>query len=107
LRYTYNSPEPYKKMRSIVEIETELLLKNLVHDLRQPLSTIETSVYYLNLLLREGQPRAQEQLRTIEHQVDMAASMLTQAVAEFHRIQEESPAAKQRALTKEATAAVT
>jgi signal transduction histidine kinase len=94
-------------MRSIVEIETELLLKNLVHDLRQPLSTIETSVYYLNLLLSDGQPRAQEQLRAIEHQVDMAASMLTQAVAEFYRIQEESPAGKQRALTKAATAVVT
>src|SRR5579862_8171147 len=47
----WHSPRAQTNMRSIAEIETELLLKNLVHDLRQPLSTIETSTYYLNLLL--------------------------------------------------------
>ncbi|HWC96404.1 MAG TPA: hypothetical protein VG456_06640 [Candidatus Sulfopaludibacter sp.] len=81
-------------MRSIVEIETELLLKNLVHDLRQPLSTIETSTYYLNLILGEGHSRTHDQLRTIEHQVDIAANMLSQAVAELRRIQEEIPRPK-------------
>lgn len=89
-------------MRSIAEIETELLLKNLVHDLRQPLSTIETSIYYLNLLLGNGPPRAQEQLRTIEYQVDRAAAMLSEAVAELHRLQ--SPTGESRSLTKASTA---
>ena len=93
-------------MRSIAEIETELILKNLVHDLRQPLSTIETSAYYLNLLLSEGPPRAHEQLRTIEHQVDRAAALLCEAVAELHRLHDCS-AGESRSLTKEATAAVT
>jgi signal transduction histidine kinase len=94
-------------MRSIVEIETEILLKNLVHDLRQPLSTIETSSYYLNLLLEDGPSRVREQLRTIEHQVDLAAAMLSQAVAELHRLQAEGPTGNSRSLTNEATAAVT
>lgn len=95
-------------MRSIVEIETELLLKNLVHDLRQPLSTIETSTYYLNLLLGEdGHARAHEQLRAIEHQVDRAAALLSEAVAELHRLQQECPTANSRSLTNEATAVVT
>ncbi|SPE30392.1 hypothetical protein SBA3_1650041 [Candidatus Sulfopaludibacter sp. SbA3] len=94
-------------MRSIVEIETELLLKNLVHDLRQPLSTIETSTYYLNLLLGEGHQRAHEQLRIIEHQVDRAATLLSQAVAELHRLYEECPTGARRSRTKEETAAVT
>lgn len=93
-------------MRSIAEIETEILLKNLVHDLRQPLSTIETSTYYLNILLGDGQQRAHEQLRTIEHQVDRAAALLTQAVAELHRLQA-GPTSESRSLTKAATAAVT
>jgi signal transduction histidine kinase len=93
-------------MRSIAEIETELLLKNLVHDLRQPLSTIETSAYYLNILLGDAHPRAHDQLRTIEHQVDRAAALLSQAVAELHRLQE-CPTAENRSLTKVATAAVT
>ena len=93
-------------MRSIAEIETELLLKNLVHDLRQPLSTIETSTYYLNLLLGDGHSRAHEQLRTIEHQVDRAAALLSDAVAELHRLQAR-PTGESRSLTKEATAVVT
>ncbi len=93
-------------MRSIAEIETELLLKNLVHDLRQPLSTIETSTYYLNLLLSGGPDRAIEQLRTIEHQVDRAAALLAEAVAELHRLHE-YPTGESRSLTKEVTAAVT
>lgn len=90
-------------MRSIVEIETTLLLKNLVHDLRQPLSTIETSTYYLNLILGEEHQRAHEQLHTIEHQVARAAALLSQAVAEMHRLQESASLR----LTKEETAAVT
>ncbi len=93
-------------MRSIAEIETELLLKNLVHDLRQPLSTIETSTYYLNLLLGDGPSRAQEQLRAIEHQVDRAAALLAEAVAELQRLQGR-PASDSRSLTNEATAVVT
>ena len=93
-------------MRSIAEIETELLLKNLVHDLRQPLSTIETSAYFLNLLLGDGHERAHEQLHTIEHQVDRAAALLSQAVAELHRLQE-CPTGESRSLTKAAIAAVT
>jgi signal transduction histidine kinase len=93
-------------MRSIADIETEILLKNLVHDLRQPLSTIETSTYYLNILLSDGPQRAQEQLRTIEHQVDRAAALLSQAVAELHRLHA-CPAVDNRSLTKEVTAIVT
>lgn len=90
-------------MRSIAEIETELLLKNLVHDLRQPLSTIETSIYYLNLLLGNGPPRAQEQLRAIEYQVDRAAALLSEAVAELHRLHE-CPNGESRSLTNATTA---
>lgn len=106
LSYTGTSPE-HKDMRSIVEIETEVLLKNLVHDLRQPLSTIETSTYYLNLLLGEGHERAHEQLRAIEHQVERAATLLSQVVGELRRLQAESHTGQIRSLTNEETAVVT
>lgn len=58
----------------------EQLLKNLVHDLRQPLSNIETSVYCLSLHLRAADPQTREQLRAIEHQVERAAALLSETV---------------------------
>lgn len=67
-------------------MELDRILKNLVHDLRQPLGNIETSAYYLGLLLRNEDSHAREQIRTIEQQVDRAAAMLTEAVAEFNRV---------------------
>lgn len=72
-------------MHSANLCDSEQLLKNLVHDLRQPLGTIETSVYYLGLILRSADPLAQEQIRTIEHQVERAAALLNAAVAEMNR----------------------
>ena len=72
-------------MHSTNLCDSEQLLKNLVHDLRQPLGTIETSVYYLGLLLRTADPQAQEQMRTIEHQVERAAGLLNAAAAELNR----------------------
>jgi signal transduction histidine kinase len=81
-------------MRSTNNTESEELLKNLVHDLRQPLGTIETSAYYLGLLLHDAHPEARDQIRTIEHQVVRAAALLTEAVAELHRLQASLPEAK-------------
>ncbi len=72
-------------MRSPDSPEVDHILKNLVHDLRQPLGNIETSAYYLGLLLRNENPHVREQIRTIEQQVDRAAAMLTQALAELNR----------------------
>jgi signal transduction histidine kinase len=69
-------------MRSPTITDPEQLLKNLVHDLRQPLGTIETSVY---LLLRTADPEARAQIRAIEHQVERAAALLTEAAAELNR----------------------
>jgi hypothetical protein len=51
----------------------------LVHDLRQYLGNIETSVYCLNLVTDPTHPRAQSYLCTIEQQVARAESRLTDA----------------------------
>ena len=72
-------------MRSPAESDCEQLLKNLVHDLRQPLGNIETSVYYLDLIA--GDPHVREQIGAIAHQVERAAALLSEAVAELHRRQ--------------------
>jgi signal transduction histidine kinase len=64
---------------------SEELLKSLVHDLRQPLSTIETSSYFLKLLIPEDCDRAHEQLTIIQQQVERAAFLLTQAVVELQQ----------------------
>ena len=72
-------------MHSTKLCDSEQLLKNLVHDLRQPLGTIETGVYYLGLLLGTADPQVREQIRTIEHQVERAAALLNAAVADLNR----------------------
>ena len=68
------------------------LVARLAHDLRQPLGTIETSVFCINLLLGHEHTEVQEQLRIIERQVCHAVRILDQAVAETrHR---DAPRAK-------------
>jgi signal transduction histidine kinase len=89
--------------------EPEELLARLVHDLRQPLGTIETSAYYMNLLLGQEQAPARQQLRIVERQVDLAARMLNEAAAELRhlRSQRADAAPQNRDATKPETAAVT
>jgi signal transduction histidine kinase len=62
---------------------SEAILMDLVHDLRQPLSNIETSAYCLNLLTDPAHARAREHLRAIEQQVAHAAELLSQAIAQL------------------------
>jgi K+-sensing histidine kinase KdpD len=59
------------------------LLQSLVHDIRQPLSTIENSAYYLNLLTGAENPQIQEQILCIQAQVERAAHLLSQLAAEL------------------------
>jgi signal transduction histidine kinase len=70
-------------------------LEQLAHELRQPLSIIETSAYCLELIVPEGDAAAQAHLARIRSQVECASRIV-------NRIYEES-----RARTKSATAAVT
>lgn len=68
-------------MHSSSPSETDEVLAALVHDLRQPLGTLEYSACYLELLLGEAQETVQDQLRIIQQQLDLAARLLTDAVA--------------------------
>ncbi len=55
-------------------------LRDLVHDLRQPLGIIETCAYYLRMVLPSGDPRIDQQLDMIERQVFEADRILKNAV---------------------------
>lgn len=78
----WRNPPSSVPMRSTDTSDSEQLLKNLVHDLRQPLGNIETSIY---LLLRTANPQTREQIRIIEHQVERASALLSEAAAELNR----------------------
>jgi signal transduction histidine kinase len=67
-------------MPSFTASDSEEVLARLAHDLRQPLGTIETSAYCMNLLLGQEHTAAREQLRIIERQVGHAVRILNEAV---------------------------
>ena len=86
----------------------ENILIDLVHDLRQYLGNIETSVYCLGLIGDSAHARAGGYLRTIERQVAGAEGRLSDAVAELNRLRNQRvEPAEILALTKSTTSAVT
>ena len=86
----------------------ENILIDLVHDLRQYLGNIETSVYCLGLVSDCANTRAGGYLRTIERQVAGAEGRLSEAGAELNRLRaQRAEPAEILALTKSSTSAVT
>src|SRR5215831_75849 len=63
----------------------EMLLINLIHDLRQPLGNIEGTTYCLSSLLESADSRIRDQVRLIERQVERAEQLLSAASAELAR----------------------
>lgn len=59
----------------------ESLLHHLAHELRQPLSTIESIAYYLELALPHSDPRVLEQLTRLRHLVEQSGWILNDTVA--------------------------
>ncbi len=56
------------------------LLTTLTHELRQPLSTIESIAYYLELALPNADPRVVEQLTRLRHLVAQSGWILSDAM---------------------------
>jgi len=95
-------------MRPLPLTDSDAVLAELVHDLRQPLGTLEYSACYLDLLLGEAQGAVREQLRIIQQQLDLAARLLTEAAARLPRPGVQRAAVGESLdLTKSETAAVT
>jgi signal transduction histidine kinase len=91
---------------------SEEILHSLVHDLRQPLGNLETSLFYLDLVLNHPSARVQEQMHIMERQVAQAVQRLNQASEELRALRGQRPAGggvapESLPLTKSATAAVT
>lgn len=56
-------------------------LRNLVHDMRQPLSSIEAIAYYLEMTLPPDQLQARHYMRRLQQFVDQAESILSHTAA--------------------------
>ena len=54
-------------------------VRNLVHELRQPLSSIEAIAYYLEMTLPAEQAQARQYMRTIQDLVAQASSLVHSA----------------------------
>lgn len=63
----------------------ETLVNELVHDLRQPLSEIESIAYYLEMAGANGSARSREMLGKIQVLVAEADRLLTRAVRDVKR----------------------
>ena len=64
---------------------SEAALANLIHDLRQPLGNIETSMWCLSSLTASADLKVREQVAIIERQVEAAELLLAAAAAELNR----------------------
>jgi len=71
-------------------LSSEQVLVDLLHDLAQPLGTIETSAYCLELAVGAHDARTQQYLRVIQQQVEQATGLLAAAAAELARSRSES-----------------
>lgn len=59
---------------------TAQTVRHLAHELRQPLSALESLVYYLDILLAPGDVRARDQVEKIQAVVDQANWIINDAV---------------------------
>lgn len=69
--------------------EAATLVRQIAHELRQPLSTIESIAYYLDLILPRDESRARAQLERLQHLVDQSNWIVSNAV---HYLQTTPPA---------------
>jgi signal transduction histidine kinase len=68
--------------------ELNAVVRHLSHELRQPLSTIDTAAYYLQLILSGADPRADQQLERIQQMVHQMSWILSDGV---HFLQAAAP----------------
>jgi signal transduction histidine kinase len=102
--------ERYSSISTMCTItRSDEILHSLVHDLRQPLGNLETSLFFLEMVLDHPSDRVREQMRIMARQVAQAAQLLERAgeelrVAPGHL---ETAGSDSLPFTKSATAVVT
>jgi len=63
----------------------EETVRELVHELRQPLSSIEAIAYYLEMTLPAEQVQARQYMRRLQQLVEQSGTILDRAAADFKR----------------------
>ena len=101
-RYTVAWPP---NMQSSKLERAEAILRDLAHDLRQPLSHIEVTAYLLNSSPAID-PQIREQIQTVGRQAELASGILSEALAAMRRLRDQEDAVENRELTNSATAVV-
>lgn len=61
-------------------LDTSAVVRHLTHELRQPLSTIETASYYLEIVMQRRDPRVAQQVERIQQMVTQMNWILSDAV---------------------------
>ncbi len=61
----------------------EEVVRELIHELRQPLSSIEAIAYYLEMTLPSEQVQARQYMRRLQELVDQSTAVLDRAAVDF------------------------
>ncbi|MBL8219021.1 MAG: HAMP domain-containing histidine kinase [Bryobacterales bacterium] len=96
-------PSQSDLQRAAQPLDTAAVVRHLAHELRQPLSTIEASAYYLKLILEEQDCGALRQLDRIEQMVHQMSWILSDAV---HYLQAAEPRRQLLDLAETASTAI-
>jgi len=79
------TPPPYLEAHVTPPQPAEETVRDLVHELRQPLSSIEAIAYYLEMTLPAEQFLARQYMRRIQLLVDEASLTLNSAVSPLRK----------------------
>lgn len=71
---------PCFNLESTALVESADIISQIAHELRQPLSTIESIAYYLDLVLQQEQPKIRQQLAKLQQLVDQSNWIVSNAV---------------------------
>jgi signal transduction histidine kinase len=75
----------YRKEASVAIASSEERLRDLVHELRQPLSSIEAIAYYLEMTLPAGQLEARQYMSQLQRLVADASTILERSVGTMRK----------------------
>ena len=75
------------RFESTAPVDTVDLVHHIAHELRQPLSTIESIAYYLNLVLPREEPQVRQQLQRLQQLVEQSSWIVSNAVSLTHPVE--------------------
>ena len=73
-------PFEYAADDSGVEPNAETIIRNLAHELRQPLSALESIAFYLDLMMNQEDPKMRKQLRRLRQLVQQSDWAVSNAI---------------------------